>query len=63
VLALLIGAAAEGVQAHLLQNGREIAATPLDELGNFILPDILPGVYSFLLRGLEFEIVIDPLEI
>lgn len=63
LLGLLIGVAAQDVQVVLLQGARQVGAAALDELGNFILPAIAPGVYSFLLRGPSFEIVIETLEV
>ncbi len=63
LLGLLIGVGTRGVRAALLQDAREVASAELDELGNVVLPAVAPGVYSFILRGPAFEIVIERLEI
>jgi hypothetical protein len=52
-----------GFEAHLWQGGQRVATTPVDELGNFILPALLPGTYELILAGFNLEIVIQDIPV
>ena len=40
-----------GIQVHLIQNDQPIAQVETDSLGQFIIPDVEPGVYDFVAAG------------
>lgn len=63
LLGLLTGADSGGLQAHLWQAGQLITTVAVDELGNFVLPDLRSGRYDLILSGPGTEIHIQDLEI
>lgn len=40
-----------GIQIHLIQNDQPIAQVQTDAQGEFIIPDVAPGVYDFVAAG------------
>jgi len=64
VLGLAIGLdASPGVEAHLWQTGQRVTGAPVDDLGNFVLPALLPGEYELILAGPELEIHIQHIQV
>lgn len=62
ILGLVIGMEPGKVEAHLWQDDRFIAVFPVDELGNFVIPGLVPGNYELILSGPEVEIHIQELD-
>jgi hypothetical protein len=64
ILGLVIGLT-EGheLKAHLWRSGQRIVTVPVDELGNFVIPDLTPGGYELILSGPELEIHIQELQV
>jgi hypothetical protein len=57
VLGLVIGLDnVRGFEAHLWQAGQRVTTTPVDELGNFVIPGLPPGEYELILASPELEI-------
>lgn len=56
LLGLVIGLDPQGYKAFLEQDGEIRQQSSLDELGNFVLNGIQPGVYDLVLRADEVEI-------
>lgn len=63
LLGLVIGAEPGEMQAHLWQDERRIATIPVDELGNFVIPDLAPGVYELIVGGPEMEVHVQELQV
>jgi hypothetical protein len=63
ILGLVLGAESPGGEALLWQTGRPIAAAPLDELGNFVIPDIAAGSYDLIVTGPRVEVHIENLDV
>ena len=63
LLGLVIGAEPAGMQAHLWQDERRIVTIPVDELGNFVIPDLAPGVYELIVGGPEVEVHVQELQV
>jgi hypothetical protein len=63
LLGLVIGTEPSGVEAHLWQADQRVAVVPVDELGNFVIPDLAPGSYELILSGPEIEIHIQDLRV
>jgi hypothetical protein len=63
ILGLVIGTEPSGVEAHLWQADQHVAVVPVDELGNFVIPDLAPGSYELILSGPEIEIHIQDLQV
>ena len=63
LLGLVIGAEPSRVEAHLWQADQRVAVVPVDELGNFVIPDLAPGSYELILSGPEIEIHIQELQV
>lgn len=63
LLGLVIGAEPGELEAHLWQAGEQIAVVPLDELGNFVIPELAPGGYELILSGPAVEIHIQDLDV
>ena len=49
--------------AHLLHNDILIRTAELDELGNFLLDDLSPGIYRLALRLPDREVVVEALSL
>jgi hypothetical protein len=63
LLGLLVAARPEQLQAQLWQAAQLVASAPVDAAGNFILPNLSPGVYELMLHGQDLEIHIQALKI
>jgi hypothetical protein len=63
LLGLVIGTEPTGVEAHLWQVDQRVAVVSVDELGNFVIPDLAPGSYELILSGAELEIHIQELQV
>ena len=63
ILGLIIGTELAGLEAHLWQSEERVAVIPVDELGNFVIPDLAPGDYELILSGAEVEIHIQELQV
>ena len=63
ILGLVIGAKPDGLKAHLWRVEQPIAIVSVDELGNFVFPNLNRGSYELILSGPEVEIHIQKLEI
>jgi hypothetical protein len=63
ILGLVIGAESDGLKAHLWRVEQPVAIVPVDELGNFVFPNLPRGDYELILSGPEVEIHIQKLEI
>ena len=63
ILGLVIGAKSDGLKAHLWRVEQPVAIVPVDELGNFVFPNLPRGDYELILSGPEVEIRIQKLEI
>ena len=63
ILGLVIGMEPGRVEAHLWQADQRVAVVSVDELGNFVIPDLAPGSYELILSGPEIEIHIQDLRV
>ena len=63
ILGLVIGAEPPGGEALLWQTGQPVAAAPVDELGNFVIPGIAAGIYDLIVTGPQIEMHIEKLEV
>lgn len=63
ILGLVIGAEPAGMRAHLWQEERCIVTVPVDELGNFVIPGLVSGIYELILGGPEVEVYIQELQV
>ena len=63
ILGLVVGAEPGGLKVHLWQADQRVAVVPVDELGNFVIPDLALGSYELILSGPEVEIHIQELRI
>ena len=64
VIGLIIGPEeSPGLEAHLWQVGQRVESAPVDDLGNFVLPALLPGEYELILAGPKLEIHIQHIQV
>jgi anti-sigma factor RsiW len=63
LLGLLTGAGLRGFTAHLWRDGGIVAIVPVDDGGNFTIPDLAPGAYDLVLSGPDSEIYIEQLKV
>lgn len=64
VLGLVTGLdEASAFKAHLWQAGQRVTTEPVDELGNFVLPGLLPGAYELILAGSDLEIHVQQIQV
>jgi hypothetical protein len=63
ILGLVFGADLTDMQAYLWQESKGVAAVDVDELGNFIISGLAPGVYELILSGPAVEIHVQELTI
>lgn len=64
VLGLVIGPdRVQGFAVHLWQAGQHVTTTSVDELGNFVIPGLLPGKYELILASPELEIHIQNVQV
>jgi len=62
MLGLLSGKDTQGMQVSLWQDDQLLTQVPVDDLGNFVIPQLRPGCYELILAGLDVEIHIQALE-
>jgi hypothetical protein len=64
ILGLVVGLGEnQELEAHLWQAGQRITVAAVDELGNFVMSDVVSGSYELILSGPEVEIHVQALEI
>jgi anti-sigma factor RsiW len=64
LLGLVVGlGTSQGFQAHLWASEQLLATAPVDELGNFVLSNLIRGRYELMLSGPKTGIHIQDLEI
>jgi hypothetical protein len=63
LLGLVTGMDTHELSAHLWQIKRRVATTLVDDLGNFVIPNLAPGNYMLILRGPEEEVHVREMEI
>jgi len=64
ILGLVIGSDfPQELKAHFWAAEQRLATVPVDELGNFVLPNILCGRYELMLSGPEIDIHIQDLKV
>ena len=63
ILGLLIGKDPQGMQVSLWQDDVFVTQAPVDDLGNFVIPQLLAGSYELIVTGLDVEIHIQALEL
>jgi hypothetical protein len=63
LLGLLTEIDSHDFEAHLWRAERLVATAAVDELGNFVISGLAPGIYELILCSLEVEIHIQTLEI
>jgi len=64
VLGLVIGLEeTSGFEAYLYQAAQCVMTTSVDELGNFVLPDLPPGEYELILSSPDLEIHIQHIQV
>jgi hypothetical protein len=64
ILGLVVGSEApQELEAHLWAGEQPLATVPVDELGNFVLSNVVCGSYELMLSGPKIDIHIQDLEI
>jgi len=64
ILGLLLGLPdPHSVTAHLWRDDRPVTTTTVDELGNFVIPTLMPGIYDLILSSDKAEVHIQALSI
>lgn len=64
ILGLVVGLGENReLEAHLWQAGQRVTVAAVDELGNFVMSDVVSGSYELILSGPEMEIHVQALEI
>lgn len=64
ILGLVVGLGDDqDMEAHLWQAGQRVTVEPVDELGNFVIPDLIPASYELILVSSEKEIHIQDLQV
>jgi hypothetical protein len=63
ILGLAMGPEPSGGLAFVWQAQRRVTVVPVDELGNFVIPDLDPGSYELILSGPRVEVHIQELQI
>lgn len=63
IFGLVTGLQPQGYQVNLIQDGKIIKHTQVDEIGNFIISMASLGEYQLVIRGTELEIQINDLTI
>lgn len=63
ILGLVMGAEPIGGLALLWQAEQQVAEAPVDELGNFVIPDLDPGSYQLILSSPQVEVHIHDLQV
>ncbi|MDY6877282.1 MAG: hypothetical protein SWK90_13910 [Chloroflexota bacterium] len=63
ILGLVLGTEPDGLEAHLWQANQRVIVVSVDDLGNFVIPNLAPGSYELILCGPEVEIHIQELQV
>lgn len=63
LLGLVTGIDAGELVAHLWLADQQVVQVPVDELGNLVIPGLVPGSYDLILSGPEVEVHIRDLDI
>ncbi len=63
LLGLVTGMDTHELSAHLWQIKQRVATTLVDDLGNFVFPNLAPGNYKLILSGPEDEVHVREMEI
>ena len=63
IFGLVTGMDTGEAQVHLRQAGQRVAVVPVDELGNFVLPNLAPGTYDLVLTSPGVEIHVQELHV
>jgi hypothetical protein len=64
ILGLVVGLGDDqDMEAHLWQAGQRVTVEPVDELGNFVIPDLIPASYELILVSSEKEIHVQDLQV
>ena len=63
ILGLVIGTDPGGMEVHLWRDEQRVATVSVDDLGNFVIPNLTPASYELILSSPELEIHIQDLEI
>lgn len=63
ILGLVTGMATSELVAHFWLDDRRVGEVAVDELGNLVIPDLVPGSYQLILSGPEVEIHIRDLDV
>ena len=63
ILGLVLGIETGNLEARLLQGDEHLTAVSLDDLGNFIIGNLLPGRYELMLIGESIEIHVQNIKI
>lgn len=63
LLGLVTGMDTSELVAHLWLSDQHVGEVPVDELGNLVIPGLVPGSYELILSGLEVEMHIRDLDV
>jgi hypothetical protein len=63
LLGLVIGIDPTGLRAYLWREDQEVAETKVDDLGNFVFSELVPGWHTLILSGPALEIHVQDLEV
>jgi hypothetical protein len=63
LLGLIVGIDLAGLQVHLWQEERRVAEAEVDDLGNFVISNLVPGRYELIVSGPAIEIHVQDLAI
>ena len=63
ILGLVIGTDPSRMEVHLWRDEQRVATVSVDDLGNFVIPNLTPASYELILSSPELEIHIQDLEI
>jgi hypothetical protein len=63
LLGLIMGPTSGDLVAHLWRGGERVAQVAVDEMGNLVIGDLVPGSYELVLREAEVEIQIRDLDV
>ncbi|HEU5090957.1 MAG TPA: hypothetical protein VFT99_26080, partial [Roseiflexaceae bacterium] len=63
LVGLVLGEIEQIERVVLIQNDDQIAEQPADAAGNFLLPDVAPGMYRLALHTAAYTVVIPDVQI
>ncbi len=63
LLGLIIGMPLQDVAAELWQDEQLIETIPVEESGNFVVPNLVPGAYELIVSGPELEVHIQDVQV